>query len=60
MKNRRLAAIACICRSFLYLNGFITEAENDRIHGKIRKWLNKKKVILSEKQIHSVDFIYKD
>lgn len=60
MKNRRLAAIACICRSFLYLNGFITEAENDRIHRKIMKWVDKHKVTLSKEQINSVEFTYKD
>lgn len=60
MKKRRIVAIACACRSFLYLSDFITEAENDRIHERIRKWLNKNKVTISEKQINSVDFTYKD
>lgn len=38
MNNRMKLAIACYCRVFLRLNGFVTECENERIHKRIRAW----------------------
>lgn len=60
MGNRRKLAILVLCRSYLHVNGFITEAENRRIHNKIMKWQDKNKVSISEAQLDSVDFVYDD
>lgn len=38
MNNRMKLEIACYCRVFLRLNGFVTECENERIHKRIRAW----------------------
>ena len=48
MKSKEIHAerlsMALQARSDLYLLGFITEAENDKIHGRIKKYQNKNQV----------------
>lgn len=60
MENRRKLALLNLCRSFLNVNGFITEAENEKIHNRIMKWQDKNEISISEAQLYSVDFIYND
>ncbi len=52
--EREMVAIACYCRQFLYLNNFITDAENDKIHARIMRLTNKNGISISEKQLDSV------
>lgn len=60
MENRRKLAIATLCRAYLNIHGFITPAENRRIHNRIMEWQDKNKVSISEEQLDSADFIYDD
>lgn len=60
MEDRRKLALLNLCRSFLNVNGFITEAENERIHNRIMKWQDKNKISISEAQLYSSGFIYDD
>lgn len=60
MENRRKLALLNLCRSFLNVHGFITPAENTRIHNRIMKWQDKNDISISEAQLYSVDFIYDD
>lgn len=60
MENRRKLALLNLCRSFLNVHGFITEAENERIRNKIMKWQDKNKISISEAQLYSAYFIYDD
>lgn len=60
MENRKKLAILELCRSYLHVHGFITDGENERIHNKIVKWQDKKKISISEAQLYSADFIYDD
>lgn len=60
MNNRMKLAIACYCRVFLRLNGFVTECENERIHKKIRAWQIKNNIEISDEQLDSVEVTYND
>ena len=60
MENRKKLAIATICRAYLNIHGFITPAENRRIHNKIMEWQDKNNVSISKAQLDSADFVYDD
>lgn len=60
MKNRRKLAISSLCRSFLNAQGFLTDAENEKIHQRIVKWQDKNEVEITEAQLLSSDFTYDD
>lgn len=60
MNNRKKLAIAVICRSFLHMNGFLSDSENNNIHTRIKKWQDKNQVQITEAQLDSTDFIYND
>lgn len=60
MNDREKLAIACYCRTFLYLNGFITEYDNRRIHERIKYWQNKNKIGITEAQLDSIEVTYDD
>ena len=60
MENRRKLALLNLCRSFLNVHGFITPAENRRIHNRIMKWQDKNRVFISDAQLESVNFVYDD
>lgn len=59
-ENRENLAKLDFCRTYLFLNGFITYAENEKVFQRIRKWQDKHKVEISEEQILSVNMIYDD
>ena len=59
-KNREILAIAFACRRFLNLHGFISYSDNEKIHQRVLKRQDKLKINLSDKQINSVEFLYKD
>lgn len=48
------------CRAYLHVQGFITDAENEKVFRRIRKWQDKHKVGITEAQLLSVDMIYND
>lgn len=60
MENRRILAIANLCRGYLALQGFLSSAENEKVHNRIMKFRDKNKVIISEVQLESADFSYDD
>ena len=60
-QNRETLAIAFACRRFLYLNGFLSESESDKVHERMMKYQNRMKIRrISEEQIDSVEFVYND
>lgn len=58
--DRRFLAIAVLCRTWLHLNGFITDMENEMIHTRIKKWQDNTRTEITEEQLYSADFIYND
>lgn len=60
MENRRILAIANLCRGYLALQGFLSSEENEKVHNRIMKFRDKNKVFISEAQLESVDFTYDD
>lgn len=56
---RETLAIADMCRSYLYMNDFLSESENEKVFNRISKWQDKKKVTISREQLASVEFVYK-
>ncbi len=59
MKNTALEIIskACACRAFLYIAGFLTDAESEKVHVKIRKYQDKKRQNVSREDIESVRIV---
>lgn len=60
MENRRKLAIADLCRAFLNIQGFLTDAENEKVHQRILNWQDKNKVEITKAQLLSADFTYND
>ncbi len=60
MENRRKLAIADLCRAFLNIQGFLTDAKNEKVHQRILNWQDKNKVEITEAQLLSADFTYDD
>lgn len=60
VERRRALAIANACRTYLNLSGFLSEAENNKIHARIIRYRNRNNVRISGAQLSSVDFIYDD
>lgn len=58
--NREKLAIAEACRSYLYLNKMLIEAENDKVHQRIKKFQDKNEIEISPEQLDSADFLYQD
>lgn len=48
------------CRAYLHVQGFLTDAENEKVFRRMRKWQDKHKVGVTEAQLLSVDMIYND
>lgn len=59
-EKRENLAKADFCRSFLHIQGFLSEQENEKVHNRIMKWQDKNKVAISEEQLQSVDISYED
>lgn len=59
-QHRATLAIADACRSVLFLNGFITDKENERVFDKIMKYKNKHRINISANQLQNVFITYKD
>lgn len=60
-KNKREnLAKANFCRTYLHIQGFLTDAENEKVFRRMRKWQDKYKVGITGAQINSVDMVYDD
>lgn len=58
--RRENLAKADFCRTFLHVQGFLTDKENEKVFQRMKKWQDKYKVQLTEAQIFSVDMTYND
>lgn len=59
-ERRENLAKADFCRTFLHIQGFLTDKENEKVFQRMRKWQDRYKVQLTEAQIFSVDMTYND
>lgn len=57
---RETLAKANLSRTLLYMCGFLTESENEKVHKRIMAFKSKKKLEISEAQLESADFVYDD
>lgn len=60
MNDRKKIALAVLCRSFLHINGFLSEFENTKVHNRIKQWQDNNQVQITEVQLDSADFVYND
>lgn len=58
--KRSQLAKAVLCKDFLHINSFMTDAENDKILNRIKKFQDKNKIEISEAQLYSANLIYND
>lgn len=59
-ENRQKLATAYFCRAYLNIHGFLSDAENEKVHKRIRKFQLKEKIIITESQLMSSECIYDD
>ncbi len=59
-EKRKKLAIMLACWSYLHYSGILTDCEADKVFGRIRKFQDKHEINISNEEIDSVDFIYKD
>lgn len=57
---REELAIAVFCRAYLHTHGFLSDAENDKIHKRIGKYQDRNRIRISAAQIESVGITYDD
>lgn len=60
MGNREILAKLNFCRTFLHIHGFLTDAENMKVHNRIIKFQDKKRININRAQLDSVDMVYDD
>ena len=58
--KRSQLAKAVLCKNFLHENSFMTDAENDKILNRIKKFQDKNKIEILEAQLDSANLIYND
>lgn len=58
--KRSQLAKAVLCKDFLHINSFMTDAENDKILNRIRKFQDKNEIDISEAQLDSANLTYND
>ena len=58
--KRSQLAKAVLCKDFLHINEFMTDAENDKILNRIKKFQDKNKIEILEAQLDSANLIYND
>lgn len=59
-KKREILAKADFCRTFLHVQGFLTDSENEKVFQRTRKWQDKHKVGITDAQLWSVEVSYDD
>lgn len=55
-----MLAKADFCRTYLHIQGFLTDKENEKVFQRERKWQDKYKVELTDAQCWSVNMSYND
>ncbi len=60
MKKRMQLAVANFCREYLRIYRFLSDAENNKVHSRIKKWQIKNGVEITEAQLMSVEAQYDD
>lgn len=55
---RETLAKAHLSRSLLYMCGFLTESENEKVHKRIMAFKRKKNIYITESQLDGADFVY--
>lgn len=61
MKDKReKLAIMMFCRSYLHIADILTDAEEEKVLSRIKKYQDQHQIEITEDQIDSVDIIYKD
>ena len=58
--KRSQLAKAVLYKDFLHINSFTTDAENDKILNRIRKFQDKNEIDISEAQLDSANLTYND
>lgn len=48
------------CRSYLYVAGILTNAEEEKVLSRIKKYQDQHQIVITEEQLDSVEVIYKD
>lgn len=57
---RETLAKANLSRSLLYMCGFLTESENEKVHKRLMDFKKKKNIEITEAQLDGADFVYND
>lgn len=57
---REKLAKANLSRSLLYMCGFLTESENEKVHKRLMNFKKKKNIEITEAQLDGADFVYND
>lgn len=57
---RQERAAANFCREYLRIHGFLTDAENDKVHKRIGKYQDRNCIEISGVQLMSVELRYDD
>ena len=60
MEDRMMLTSLNYCRELLYLQGLLTEVENNKIHMRIMKFQDKNQIGISKAQLISVELKYND
>lgn len=57
---RATLAKANLSRSLLYMCGFLSESENEKVHKRIMKFKEENDIAITSAQLDSADFVYND
>lgn len=57
---REELAIAVFCRTYLHIHGFLSNAENHKVHKRLGKYQDRNRVRISAAQLESVELKYDD
>ena len=61
MKDKReKLATMMFCRSYLHIAGILTDAEEEKVLSRIKKYQDQHQIEITEEQLDSVEIIYKD
>ncbi len=53
-------AAANFCREYLHIHGFLTDAENNSVHKRLKKHQDRHLIAITEAQLLSVELKYDD
>lgn len=59
-EQRAIIATANACRSVLYMHGFLSETENEKVFKRILKYQDKHQVAVSREQLDNVCITYNE